>query len=213
MTRVAIKEGRGDCQAHWEEVYSTKSAAEVSWYQDEPRLSLALIREVAPAPSARIVDVGGGASVLVDRLLDEGYATVAVLDISERALDQAKSRLGQRGGRVQWLVGDLTTLDRLPEFDVWHDRAVFHFLTREEARRSYVALAKRTLPAGGHLIMATFAPDGPEKCSGLPVCRYDAESLAAALGPSFRLVRSVDEVHHTPWGTPQHFIYALFQRR
>lgn len=213
MTSVATTKGRGSLQSHWDEVYSAKRATEVSWYQDEPRLSLALIREVAPAPSARIVDVGGGASVLVDRLLDEGYASVAVLDISERALEQAKMRLGPRGDRVQWLVGDLTTLDRLPEFDVWHDRAVFHFLTTEEARRRYVALAERTLPAGGHLVIATFALDGPDHCSGLPVCRYDAASLAAALGPSFRLARSVDEIHHTPWGAPQHFIYALFQRR
>ncbi|MGV3719762.1 MAG: class I SAM-dependent methyltransferase [Actinomycetota bacterium] len=199
-------------QAHWDEVYAGKGADELSWHQDEPSLSLALISAVAPGPQASVIDVGGGNSVLVDRLLALGYATVTVLDISPKALDQSKARLGELGRRVRWEVADVTQAASLGCFDVWHDRAVFHFLTREEDRQRYVALAERSIATGGHLIMVTFALDGPERCSGLPVCRYDAASLARVFANGFELVSARDETHLTPWGAPQKFTYCVLRR-
>src|SRR5579871_955406 len=157
---------------HWERVYSTKGEREVSWFQEEPTLSLKLIRAVSPA-TGRVVDVGGGASVLVDRLLDLGFDRLTVLDISGEALARARARLGERAERVRWVEADVTAVESLGEFDVWHDRAVFHFLTEPGDRRKYVELARRSVPSGGHVIIATFAPSGPPKCSGLDVCRYD----------------------------------------
>src|SRR5438105_1053808 len=144
-------------KSHWEKVYSTRGETGVSWYQDEPRLSLELIRAVAPHDGGRIIDVGGGSSVLVDRLLDLPFERIAVLDISEIALGKAKSRLGERASRVEWMAADLTGIQDVGPFDVWHDRAVFHFLTDAMDRRKYVELARRTVPRGGHLIIATFA--------------------------------------------------------
>lgn len=201
-----------DRKAHWERVYGSKGEAEVSWYQQDPRLSLELIESVAPDRRGRIVDVGGGASVLVDRLLDLPFERIAVLDISEAALDRARSRLGERAGRVEWIVADVTESPELGAFDVWHDRAVFHFLTAAEDRRKYVELARRTVPEGGHLIVATFAGGGPKRCSDLEVCRYDARSLAAELGEGFALVRDATEVHTTPRGAAQEFTYGVFRR-
>lgn len=200
-------------KAHWEEVYAAKSEMEVSWYQEEPAVSITLIREAAPGPPARIIDVGGGASVLVDRLLDRGYRRLTVLDISATALERAKARLGDSESRVHWLVADITRADRIGAYDVWHDRAVFHFLTSPDDRRSYLATAERSLRSGGHLILATFAPEGPDRCSGLPVCRYDARSLSETAGSSFELIRTVKETHRTPWGASQAFLYCLFRRR
>jgi SAM-dependent methyltransferase len=202
-----------DRKDHWEHVYSTKAETGVSWYQDEPRLSLELIGAVAPAVGGRIIDVGGGASVLVDRLLDLPFAEIAVLDISETALGKARARLGGRAERVRWVVADVTEGPELGAFDVWHDRAVFHFLTDAEDRRSYVQLARRTVPEGGHLIIATFAVDGPKRCSDLDVCRYNARSLASELGEGFSIVREARETHTTPWGPLQAFIYRVFRRR
>jgi SAM-dependent methyltransferase len=199
-------------KAHWEEVYSAKGATGVSWYQAEPRLSLALIRVVAPASGGRIIDIGGGASVLVDRLLDLSFERIAVLDIAETALGEARSRLGERSGRVEWIVANVIRIREVGTFDVWHDRAVFHFLTDAADRRKYVDLARRTLPAGGHLIIASFADDGPEQCSDLDVCRYNAESLSAELGAEFSLIQEVRETHETPWDTPQAFFYGVFRR-
>src|SRR3954467_8470838 len=165
-----------DRKDHWEHVYSTKAETGVSWYQDEPRLSLVLIGSVAPADGGRIIDVGGGASVLVDRLFDLPFGEIAVLDISETALGKAKARLGERAERVRWVVADVTEGPELGAFDVWHDRAVFHFLTDPDDRRSYVELARQTVPLGGHLVIATFADDGPKQCSNLDFCRYNARS-------------------------------------
>jgi hypothetical protein len=179
-----------DRKAHWENVYSTKGETGVSWYQGEPRLSLELVRSVAPARGGRIIDVGGGASVLVDRLLALPFEKIAVLDISETALSQARSRLGERAGRV-----------------------VFHFLTAAADRRAYVELARRTVPAGGHLVIASFADEGPKRCSDLDVCRYNAESMAAELGEAFSLVREAGETHTTPWGSSQAFFYGVFRRQ
>jgi len=202
-----------DRKTHWEEVYSSKGETGVSWYQGEPRLSLELIREVAPAAGDRIIDVGGGASVLVDRLLDLPFERIAVLDIAESALCKARSRLGERAGRVEWIAADVTEIQDIGTFDVWHDRAVFHFLTDAEDRRKYVELARRTLPVGGHLMISSFADDGPKRCSDLDVCRYNAASMTAEMGKGFSLIKESRETHSTPWGAPQAFFYGVFRRQ
>jgi SAM-dependent methyltransferase len=202
-----------DRKAHWESVYSTKGETGVSWYQSEPRLSLELIRAVAPSARGRIIDVGGGASVLVDRLLDLPFEKIAVLDISEAALSKAKSRLGERARRVEWIAADITEAEPLGTFDIWHDRAVFHFLTDAADRRKYVELARQTVPEGGHLIIASFADDGPKRCSDLDVCRYNAETMGAELGEGFSLIREAREMHTTPWGSSQAFFYGVFRRQ
>lgn len=204
--------GRNTAAAHWEAIYATNAETQVSWYQETPAVSLALIQEAAPDRMSRILDVGGGASVLVDHLLALGYTQPAVLDLSEAALARARERLGSGASAVNWIVGDVTREPALGCYDVWHDRAVFHFLIEEEDRRKYRLLAERTVRPGGHLIIATFAPDGPDRCSGLPVRRYDAEMLAGTLGEAFVLQRSLQEVHRTPSGSEQRFVYALFRR-
>lgn len=195
---------------HWERIYSTKSDAEVSWTQREPRVSLELIHEATPAP-ARVIDVGGGTSVLHRELLAAGYA-LAVLDISERAIVRARERLADLAERVRWIVTDITEATDLGTFDVWHDRAVFHFLVDSSDRARYVKRLAESVPVGGHAILGTFALEGPEKCSGLPVVRYGGEQLAKELGSGFRLVRSVPEIHTTPAGKTQSFQYGLFRR-
>ena len=202
-----------DRKAHWEGVYSTRGETGVSWYQVEPRLSLDLIRSVARATHGRIIDVGGGASVLVDRLLELPFAKIAVLDISETALSRARSRLGERARRVDWIVADVTEIEALGTFDIWHDRAVFHFLTDPHDRSRYVDLALRTIPQGGHLIIASFADEGPKRCSDLDVCRYNAETMGAELGGGFSLVREARERHTTPCGSSQAFFYGVFRRQ
>lgn len=194
---------------HWESIYASKNNDGLSWTQPEPRLSLSLIKEVCPR--GRIVDIGGGTSSLAAGLLDAGY-TVAVLDVSEAALTRAQARLGSRAGEVRWIVADVTASPDLGTFEVWHDRAAFHFLTSPVDRAAYIALMARTIVSGGHVVMAAFAPDGPEKCSGLEVCRYDGPSLAATLGKEFSLLKSEPELHLTPRGTPQSFQYSLFLR-
>lgn len=194
---------------HWENVYAAKRDDELSWTQADPGTSLMLIKEAAP--HGKVIDVGGGTSVLSDRLLDAGYA-VTVLDISQAALDRAQQRLGARAARARWIAADVTAAGELGTFDVWHDRAVFHFLTDAADRRQYAALAERSIPAGGHLVIGTFALDGPEKCSGLPVERYDGKKLAAELGAGFVLQREIAETHLTPWGKPQQFQYSVFRR-
>ncbi len=197
---------------HWESVYASKGVTEVSWYQKEPRLSLKLIRKFAPFEGGRIIDVGGGASVLVDGLLNLGFERVAVLDVSETALEKARERLGERAREVAWITADVTVARDLGTFDLWHDRAVFHFLTDENDRRKYVELAMRCIPAGGHMIVATFADDGPAECSRLPVRRYNAASMAAELGRGFALVEEARELHPTPLGSSQSFFYGVFER-
>ena len=199
--------------AHWERIYSTKPPTEVSWYQPEPSLSLELIAAAGKGLDARVMDVGGGASVLVDRLLDRGCERVTVLDVSATALERAKARLGRRAERVSWLVGDVTELT-VPEgaFDIWHDRALFHFLTEPGDRRKYAQAAVRALTPRGHVVIATFAIDGPPKCSGLDVARYSPATLQSELGPAFELRETRTEVHTTPRGVQQPFLYARFQR-
>ena len=194
---------------HWENVYASTSDAELSWTQVEPATSLELIEDVCPA--GLVIDVGGGTSPLAERLLDRGYG-VTVLDISQAAIDRARERLGTRASEVRWMVADVTTGPELGTFDVWHDRAVFHFLTEAADRAAYTALLARTVPVGGCAVIATFALDGPEKCSGLEVRRYDGRALTAELGPHFHLLKSVLELHRTPWNAPQSFQYSLFER-
>lgn len=196
-------------QEHWTTVYASKSDAELSWTQAEPATSVALIEEVCSV--GKVIDVGGGTSVLAERLLDRGYA-VTVLDISQAAIDRAQQRLGARAGEVGWLAADVTAGPDVGTFDVWHDRAVFHFLTASTDRAAYAALLARTVPAGGHAVIATFALDGPEKCSGLEVRRYDGSALAVELGSRFELLKTVAELHRTPWGAAQSFQYSLFER-
>lgn len=198
---------------HWEAVYRTKGETEVSWYQSDPRLSLDLIAGAAPARRGRILDVGGGASVLVDRLLEGSFERVAVLDISETALEKARARLGARADRVEWIVADVTAVDDLGIFDIWHDRAVFHFLTEAADRRRYTDLARRTVINGGHMIIGTFSEAGPKRCSDLDVRRYNATTMAAELGAGFELVKEAGETHTTPWGAHQAFCYGVFQHR
>jgi 2-polyprenyl-3-methyl-5-hydroxy-6-metoxy-1,4-benzoquinol methylase len=196
---------------HWEAIYHAKAEDELSWHQDDPALSLRLVREVASLPS-RIIDVGGGSSRLANRLAEAGFQNVAVLDIAHAALERSRKGASVHRDDIRWIVADVTQVGEVGPFDVWHDRAVFHFLVDPEDRRRYVALAERTVTPGGHLIVATFALDGPETCSGLPVERYDATKLAAAFRPTFLLRTTVDELHTTPWGTRQPFTYALFDR-
>jgi SAM-dependent methyltransferase len=191
-------------------VYRTRAPEQVSWFQPEARLSLELIRRAAPGPGSRIIDVGGGSSTLVDGLLDRGYLDVTVLDISATALELAQKRLGRRADRVLWVEADVLS-DTLPSatFDVWHDRAVFHFLTNRFERERYIARVRKAVRPGGHVLVATFADDGPTKCSGLPVARYDAPALHGAFGEGFRLIASRREEHVTPAGIRQPFMYCL----
>lgn len=200
-------------KSHWETVYSTKAENEVSWFQDDPAPSLELIDRVQPAPDAAVVDIGGGASRLVDRLLARGFRDVTVLDISASALDVAKARLGARARDVQWIVADVTAWQPARRFDLWHDRAAFHFLVDPADRAAYVACLTQALAPGGHAIIATFAEDGPEKCSGLPVNRYDPDGLAKELGGAFALVDSRRHDHSTPWNSNQRFRFSMFQKR
>lgn len=199
-----------DRKSHWERVYETKPATEVSWFQAQADVSRELIEAAAPDRDAAIIDVGGGASVLVDDLLTAGYARLTVLDISRAALDQARARLGSRADTVAWLNDDALSVALPPaSFDVWHDRAVFHFLTDVGDRRKYVEQVRRALKPGGVIVIGTFAEDGPMKCSGLDVARYSAEQLAAELGAGFTLVTSRRHEHTTPWGAPQAFTFCV----
>ncbi|MBK7997425.1 MAG: class I SAM-dependent methyltransferase [Verrucomicrobia bacterium] len=198
---------------HWNQVYQTSPPDDVSWFQTRPTISLRLVEACGVGKGDGIIDVGGGASVLVDFLLDAGYSRLAVLDISAAALDYAKRRLGARADAVYWFAADVTTFVPTRQFGLWHDRAVFHFLTDKADRQKYVETMKRTLTPEGHAIFATFATDGPEKCSGLSVRRYDATAICAELGAEFQLLEQVKETHVTPWKTEQRFSYFRFARR
>jgi SAM-dependent methyltransferase len=199
-------------RSHWERVYGEMGEREVSWFQERPEASLQLIARCGLGPEARIVDVGGGASRLVDGLLEAGYGRVAVLDLAEVALARARERLGARAGAVSWIAADVTRWAPAEPFDLWHDRAVFHFLVEPEQRAAYRATLLRALRPGGHAVIATFAADGPERCSGLPVARWEPEALAAELSPELRLVESVREEHRTPGGKAQRFQFSRLVR-
>ncbi len=198
-----------ELKSHWEQVYTSKSAEAVSWYQPHATLSLDLICRLAQDKSTRIVDVGGGASNLVDDLLARDMTEVGVLDISGAALSVARQRLGEQAGRVHWMEGDITTIElEKASIDIWHDRAVFHFLTNPADRAAYVAQVRRAVRPGGHVIVAAFGPDGPLQCSGLPVVRYAPDALHAEFGGAFELLEHVKEDHLTPSGLVQHFVYC-----
>jgi SAM-dependent methyltransferase len=205
-----VKFSTSNDRTHWETVYQTHRPEEVSWFQPEPRLSLELIRSVTPSARSRIIDVGGGPSTLVDGLLNAGYIDLTVLDLSATALMQARQRLGTRASKVLWVEADALT-DTLPSasFDVWHDRAVFHFLTRPADRRRYIEQVRRVVRPGGHVLVAAFADDGPTHCSGLPVERYGVTTLHGKFGSDFRLLASHREEHFTPSGRVQPFTYCL----
>jgi 2-polyprenyl-3-methyl-5-hydroxy-6-metoxy-1,4-benzoquinol methylase len=198
-----------DIQAHWEKIYGTKAPDQVSWFHPHLQTSLSLIKRAACNQSASIIDVGAGASTLVDDLIGAGYNNLTVLDISQAAIDVAKNRLGQASTSIQWLRAEVTGVNfPAHSYEVWHDRAVFHFLTRPEERRAYVRNVAWAVKRGGHVIVSTFGPEGPEKCSGLDVVRYDADSLHQEFGSPFRLIESSKELHHTPFGTVQQFLYC-----
>jgi SAM-dependent methyltransferase len=198
---------------HWEQVYATRAMDDVSWFQEHAEQSLRFIRAADLPLSASIIDVGGGASTLVDDLLADGYTELTVLDLSGAALAACRNRLGEDAKKVRWIEGNITEV-ALPvhAFDVWHDRAVFHFLTSAEDRRRYVDAVLRAVKPGGHVIVATFAEDGPTRCSGLPVMRYSADQLRAEFGAPFTLLAHEKEAHHTPSGKIQEFVYCYCRR-
>jgi SAM-dependent methyltransferase len=197
---------------HWEGVYEERAPESVSWYQDTPRSSLELIEHTGVGRDAAILDVGGGASRLVDHLHSRGYRDLSVLDLSESALARARDRLGDAALDVGWIRADVTRAALEHHYDVWHDRAVFHFLVEVDDRARYGEVMRRAVPVGGHVIVATFASDGPERCSGLPVVRYSPEALRAALGPGVELVETWEEDHLTPAGRVQRFVFCRFAR-
>jgi len=201
-----------DLAAHWEGVYRAKRSEEMSWYQEHAELSLEMIMAAAPGRDARIVDVGGGDSRLVDALLQHGYQSLTVLDISRSAIERARARLGDAATRVQWIACDVLDAATIGVHGVWHDRALFHFFTTTEQRRLYINTLSRSVASDGAVIIATFAPDGPEMCSGLDVCRYDERTLAAELGDTFTVHDTRRATHRTPWGTEQRFLHASLRR-
>jgi trans-aconitate methyltransferase len=199
-------------QAHWDKVYSTRSTAQVSWYEADPVKSLELIRATGVLPADPIIDVGGGASYLIDKLLEAGHRDLTVLDVSAEVLQKLRERLGAQSTGVALLQQDVTTFQPPRRYELWHDRAVFHFLSRREDREHYVEALRQALSPNGHVIIATFGPSGPQRCSGLATMRYDANALAAELGSSFRLVDSSLSVHRTPSNQEQQFLYCRFDR-
>lgn len=201
-----------DCKSHWEGIYTEKAVDEVGWYNPDFNVSMSLISEAFSGKSTRIIDIGGGASLFIDSLLERGYERVAVLDIAASALEQTRRRLGHKASVVQWIVADIRETSDVGTFDIWHDRAVFHFLVNAVDRRKYASLARKTVPIGGHVIISTFSLTGPDKCSGLDTCRYSSESLAVELGEGFELVKDLPEIHTTPRGKSQSFVYAMLRR-
>lgn len=196
-----------DRRTHWQKIYADESPSGLSWYQERPERSLQLIRDSAIDKGDALIDVGGGASRLVDYLSGEGFTNLSVLDISGHALARAKSRLGRSAAAVQWIEADITEFRTQQRYGLWHDRAVFHFLTDPLDRQKYLDVLTRTLRPQGHLVIAAFAPDGPEKCSGLAVERYDAPRLMAVLGEDFQLLGQARELHVTPANKEQRFMY------
>jgi trans-aconitate methyltransferase len=199
-----------DRQTHWQSIYQSKDEREVSWFQDDAQPSLALIEEVA-SPSSAVIDIGGGVSRLAGALLKRGFLDLTVLDLSAAALAAARARIGAGAERIQWIVADVTAWEPSRAYDVWHDRATFHFIVAESDRAAYLSRLTRALKPSGHAIIATFAPDGPEKCSGLPVTRYSAETLGKSLGPAFQLVSTRHHKHVTPWDAAQSFQFSVFR--
>lgn len=215
--RPAMKGKKADVsavekQAHWQNVYQTKGERDVSWFEESPTISLKLIRATGVGLDASIVDIGGGSSRLVDALVGEGFQSVTVLDLSEKAPTTSRQRLGANAAQISWIVADVTTWQPTQTFDVWHDRAAFHFLTEPRDRMAYVTNVRQAVRPDGHVIIGTFALDGPERCSGLPVARHDAASIGKVLGQSFRLIETRRHDHETPSGAVQRFQFNRFQR-
>jgi SAM-dependent methyltransferase len=200
-------------QSHWQNVYQTMGERDVSWFQEIPTISLDLIRATGAGPDASIIDIGGGGSRLVDALIAEGFHSLSVLDVSEKALVVSRERLGPKAANVTWIVADITGWQPGKRYDLWHDRAAFHFLTAPADRAAYAACVRNAVGPGGHVIIGTFAPDGPERCSGLAVIRHDAGSIGDVLGTSFKLIESRRHDHLTPGGTIQRFQFSLLQRK
>ncbi|HEY5613808.1 MAG TPA: class I SAM-dependent methyltransferase [Lysobacter sp.] len=201
-------------QAHWEGVYRRKDAEQLSWFRPRLEVSLALMEQAGLGPQTRVIDVGGGTSTLVDDLLALGLIDITVLDLSSEALEIARNRLGDAGRNIHWMAADLLDAPFAEgRFDLWHDRAVLHFLSDEAGVRRYAEQAARAVTLGGHAVIGGFGTGGPERCSGLPVERRSATEIAAALGPAFELIGERNEVHHTPAAMPQAFAYALLRRR
>ena len=203
---------RSQMKEHWEKVYREKQPHEVSWWQDSRKTSLAFIHSLNPLKTAQIIDVGGGDSRLVDCLVDEGFVNITVLDISERAIERAKLRLGDKAQRVQWVVSDVNDFQCQKPYDVWHDRATFHFLTDEASINTYVSVARRSIKPGGYLILGTFSDHGPAKCSGLTVHQYNESTLTSELSDGFDRVGCITEDHITPFKTKQNFLFCSFRR-
>ena len=200
-------------EGHWEQIYTSKPEDQLSWHQPMPTLSFDLIRQFA-RPRSSVIDVGGGSSILAGMLVEEGFSPFTVLDISRTALEKSKNRLAPSlRSRIDWRVADILSSPNLPAYDVWHDRAVFHFLVEPEQRVAYAALVQRTVAPHGVLVLGTFDLDGPDKCSGLPVQRYDAKTLASQFDENFSILKETYEVHETPWGASQSFLYLVMQRR
>jgi SAM-dependent methyltransferase len=198
-----------DAKTHWDKVYTGKAPEAFSWYRPHLETSVALIERATPALSSSIIDAGGGSSTLVDDLLARGYKNLTVLDISSAAIEATQKRLGRAAAQVQWLVADVAKITFEPgAYDLWHDRAVFHFLATNAERVNYVRQVARSVKRGGHVIVSTFGPEGPTRCSGLKTVRYDADALHDEFGTRFRLVENSKELHRTPFGTTQQFLYC-----
>ena len=198
---------------HWENIYQTKELNEVSWYQSKPETSLQFIEEYAPLKTSKIIDVGGGDSFLVDNLLDLGYENISVLDISESAIDRAKQRLGERADKVKWIVADASNFKPTEQYDFWHDRAAFHFLTDENDVSNYLKTAHQFLTTQGHLVLGTFSENGPKKCSGIEIKQYSESSMAKRLEEYFEPVKCLNIDHDTPFETVQNFVFCSFKKR
>lgn len=200
-----------DAKAHWENIYSTKPLNEFSWYQEVPQTSLDFLREFRIAKDAKIIDVGGGDSLFVDHLLSQGYTAITVLDISAHAIERAKQRLGEKAGQVKWIVANASKFVPAEQYDFWHDRAVFHFLTNEADIANYIDVIHKGLKKGGALVVGTFSEQGPKKCSGIEVHQYSEQSLTERLQEHFSKVRCISVDHVTPFNTVQNFVFCSFK--
>ena len=211
--QISMNNTADNITTHWENVYQTKDSTKVSWYEDSPQISIDLIKSFTKNPEdIRIIDVGGGASKLVDFLVDRNYKEISVLDIASTGLNVAKDRLGRKAMNVKWIVGNILQVKDFGPFDIWHDRAVFHFLTNFDDQQKYAKLAKNSIAENGYLIIGTFDVDGPEKCSQLSVSRYNAETLSGIFTDGFKMIQSRPHIHSTPSQSSQSFIFVVMQR-
>ena len=198
---------------HWDEVYSTKAANELSWFQPYPKTSMEFVALFNLPLDADIIDIGGGDSLFVDALLDKGYTNIYLLDISAQAIERAKQRLGTKANKVHWIVSDITTFKPTVQFDFWHDRAAFHFLTTEKNINKYVSIAEEAVKKNGHLILGTFSENGPQKCSGLAIKQYSENSMSARFEVAFDRIKCIEEEHTTPNNTTQNFLFCSFKKK